>query len=196
MPDAPVTPDPGLKAGRRRTPPKWRRKGFSGHETASIAPTATGLAAQANHLKAIRDAMVDAAKVSACQTTSQTRFFRTFGAGWIGLNGADRTVTSQHQQPKHGLAKLVYIGAHDSQKAKLHQKCGRTQNCTPIHTYRGRQGADVAMLVRRIRDRINQTSFASGLALLWPPRARQQTGAGRLLMSPRAYLAQRSSPRM
>ena len=41
-----------------------------------------------------------------------------------------------------------------------------------LHTYRGRQGADVAMLVRRVRDRLVQTSLPSASVRRPPWRAK------------------------
>ena len=47
-----------------------------------------------------------------------------------------------------------------------------------LHTYRGRQGADVAMLVRRLRDACDSpVCSASGRRRRWPPGDLQQTRA-------------------
>ena len=49
-----------------------------------------------------------------------------------------------------------------------------------LHTYRGRQGADVAMLVRRVRDRLCRSASRSASAPLPPWRARATTLIARL----------------
>jgi ATP-dependent helicase YprA (DUF1998 family) len=47
-----------------------------------------------------------------------------------------------------------------------------------LHTYRGRQGADVALLVRRVRERLApEGCSASAPRPRWPARARRKTRA-------------------
>jgi len=66
-----------------------------------------------------------------------------------------------------------------------------------LHTYRGRQGADVAMLVRRVRRRaLRPTCGASGRRRRWHPAARRPTSSAPSPTSPRGSSGPTSAPSM
>ena len=64
-----------------------------------------------------------------------------------------------------------------------------------LHTYRGRQGADVAMLLRRLRERIRTPScFISAPVRRWPPKEGAMHDALLLLQLLRNYVGSTVKP--
>lgn len=63
-----------------------------------------------------------------------------------------------------------------------------------LHTYRGRQGADVAMLVRRVREACQSPDIASVPRRRWPARARRPISAVWSPKSPAACSVPKSPP--
>jgi ATP-dependent helicase YprA (DUF1998 family) len=64
-----------------------------------------------------------------------------------------------------------------------------------LHTYRGRQGADVAMLVRRVRDVLDAPRLQCvGTSATWRVRKTPPSSSGRLPTSPASCSGRRSCP--
>ena len=75
----------------------------------------------------------------------------------IGKNPPDILLTN------YVMLELVMTRFHETDKAvREHAKGLRFLVLDELHTYRGRQGADVAMLVRRVRERFNERLLCIG----------------------------------
>ena len=76
---------------------------------------------------------------------------------WIAKNPPDILLTN------YVMLELVMTRFHETDKAvREHAEGLRFLVLDELHTYRGRQGADVAMLVRRVRERFNERLLCIG----------------------------------